>query len=194
MKWFTIKVVLPLICLLVSLIITESLSNRKIRNQSYPRTPPIHVNKRLLKRKQFPQSKPFIKKKPIDSKLKKRQFIVPLARPAPVGLFSNNLARALLIPAIPTLIGLGVGLVFIASQTSGLTASISSIGSPKTNVTVAMENNNSPVISQTMVVTNTATNVNSDNDQITQSNTASVTNTNNSGRKRRKRRVIVDNP
>ena len=105
MKWFTIKVVFPLICLLVSLIITESLSNRKIRNKSYPRTSPIQVNKRLLKRKQFPQSKPLIKKKPIDSKLKKRQFIVPLARPAPVGLFSNNLARALLIPAIPTMIG-----------------------------------------------------------------------------------------
>ena len=209
MKWFTIKVVFPLICLLVSLIITESLSNRKIRNKSYPRTPPIQVNKRLLKRKQYPQSKPLSKSKTIDPKLKKRQFIVPIARPTPVGLFSNNLARALLIPAIPTLIGkifttlkidyksilgLGVGLAFIASQTNGLTASISSIGSPKTNVTVAMENNNSPVISQTMVVTNTATNLNSDNDQITQSNTVTVTNTNNSGRKRRKRRVIVDDP
>ena len=107
MKWFTFRKLLPLICLLVSLIIAESFSNRKIRirNKSYPRTPPIQVNRKLIKRKQFPQSKPVKQKKLIDPKIKKRQFFVPFARPAPAGLFTNNLARALLIPAIPTLIG-----------------------------------------------------------------------------------------
>ena len=107
MKWFTLRKLFPLICLLVSLIIAESFSNRKIRirNKSYPRTPPIQVNRKLMKRKQFPQSKPVKQKKPTDPKIKKRQFFVPFARPAPVGLFTNNLARALLIPAIPTLIG-----------------------------------------------------------------------------------------
>ena len=105
MKWFTFRKLFPLICLLVSLIIAESFSNRKIRNKSFPRTPPIQVNRRLMKRKPFPQSKPVKQKKPINPKIKKRQFIVPFARPAPAGLFSNNLARALLIPAIPTLIG-----------------------------------------------------------------------------------------
>ncbi len=105
MKWFTFRNLIPLICLLVSLIIAESFSNRKLRNKSYPRTPPIQVNRKLIKRKQFPQSKPVKQKKPINPKIKKRQFIVPFARPAPAGLFSNNFARALLIPAIPTLIG-----------------------------------------------------------------------------------------
>ena len=104
MKWFRFRNVYPLICLLVSLIIAESFSNRKIRNNSYPRTPPIQV-KRLIKRKQNLQTKAVKHKKPINPEIKKRQFIVPFARPAPTGLFSNNLARALLIPAIPTLIG-----------------------------------------------------------------------------------------
>ena len=93
-----------MICLLVSLIIAESFSNRNIRNKSFPRTPPVQV-KRLVKRKQYPQSRAVTQKKPINPKIKKRQFIVPFARPAPAGLFSNNLARAILIPAIPTLIG-----------------------------------------------------------------------------------------
>ena len=105
MKWFTFRKLFPLLCLLLSLIIAESFSKRKIRNKSYPRTPPIQVNRKLIKRKQFPQSKPVKQKKSIDPKIKKRQFFVPFARPAPAGLFSNNLARALLIPAIPTLIG-----------------------------------------------------------------------------------------
>lgn len=104
MKLFRFRNVFPLICLLVSLIIAESFSNRNIRNKSYPRSPPIQ-DKRLIKRKQYPQSRAVKHEKPINPKIKKRQFIVPFARPAPAGLFSNNLVRAILIPAIPTLIG-----------------------------------------------------------------------------------------
>ena len=104
MKLFRFRNVFPMICLLVSLIIAESFSNNNIRNKSYPRTPPIQV-KRLVKRKPYPKSRAVTQKKPINPKIKKRQFIVPFNRPAPAGLFSNNFARAILIPAIPTLIG-----------------------------------------------------------------------------------------
>ena len=111
---------------------------------------------------------------------------------------------AFLVPAIPTIIGktslfllgyhqhhhqlfqknllsiylgLGAGLAWIASQQSTFSTSISSIGSPKTNVTVAMTNTNNPSITQTLSNTNTASNTNNDQDQLTQ--TATNTNTNN---------------
>ena len=73
--------------------------------------------------------------------------------------------------------GLGAGLAWIASQQTTFGASISSIGSPKTNVTVAMTNNNNPSITQTLNNDNTATNTNNDQDQLTQ--TVMNTNTNN---------------
>ena len=76
----------------MSLFLAEALVNRKIRNKNYSRTPPFQLERNPLKQE-------------IKSKIKNRQFIVPFARPTPVGLFSNNLARAFLIPAIPTLIG-----------------------------------------------------------------------------------------
>ena len=91
--------------------------------------------------------------------------------------------------------GLGIGLAFLISQQNGINTSISSIGSPNTNVTVAFTNNNSPTIVQSQTVTASAVNTNSDNDQITQSNSVSVTNTNNNaGRSwtRRKRRAIIE--
>ena len=73
--------------------------------------------------------------------------------------------------------GLGAGAAWLASQQPTWSASISSIGSPKTNVTVGMENVNNPTITQTVINDNTATNTNNDQDEITQSNTN--TNTNN---------------
>ena len=73
--------------------------------------------------------------------------------------------------------GLAVGLAWIASQQTTSSASISTIGSPKTNVTVAMENINNPTIRQILRNDNTATNVNNDMDTVQQ--TAMNTNTNN---------------
>ena len=105
MKWFNIKIIFPLICLLVSLFLAEALVNRKIRNKNYSRTPLFQLERNPLKKEPHPHLKQFGQKKEIKSKIKNRQFIVPFARPTPVGLFSNNLARAFLIPAIPTLIG-----------------------------------------------------------------------------------------
>ena len=51
-----------------------------------------------------------------------------------------NPAAALLIPAIPTFVGLGAGLAWIASLRVPITTSISNIGSPTTNVTVSQTN------------------------------------------------------
>ena len=73
--------------------------------------------------------------------------------------------------------GLAIGLAWIASQQTSSSATISSIGSPKTNVTVAMENINNPTIRQVLRNTNTATNLNNDVDNIQQ--TVMNTNTNN---------------
>ena len=149
-----------------------------------------------------------VKNKPLQNS-KRKQFIIP--RPRPAGFFDNNLARAFLIPAIPTLIGnetmsmyricnfflsegLGAGLAWVVAQSSGISASISSIGSPTTNVTVSMTNNNSPDITQSVLVTNTAINTNNDQDTINQSNTVTVTNTNGKRRRRKRRRVIIEEP
>ena len=85
-------------------------------------------------------------------------------------------------------------MAWVVAQSSGISASISSIGSPTTNVTVSMTNNNSPDITQSVIVTNTAINTNNDQDTINQSNTVTVTNTNGKRRRRKRRRVIIEEP
>ena len=64
-----------------------------------------------------------------------RQFFVGRRPPARI-----NPAAAFLIPAIPTFVGLGAGLAWIASLRVPITTNISGIGSPSTNVTVTSTN------------------------------------------------------
>ena len=68
--------------------------------------------------------------------------------------------------------GIGAGLFWLFSQR--ITADISSIGSPSTNVTIDLKNTNNPTIRQTLSNTNTAINTNNDGDTIRQT----VTNSN----------------
>ena len=134
--------------------------------------------------------RPLIKPSRTSGKVSSQDKQLILGRPRPP--FRLNPA-AFLVPAIPTIIGklignignslnivylgLGAGLAWIASQQTTFSSSISSIGSPKTNVTVSMTNTNNPSITQTLNNANTATNTNNDQDQLTQ--TAMNTNTNN---------------
>ena len=77
------------------------------------------------------------------------------------------------------------------AQESGIETNISGIGSPKTNITIDLSNVNRPTIDLTQRVTASAVNTNSDNDQITQSNSVSVNNENSrrSWRSRKKRAI-----
>ena len=207
MQHFFFKIVFPLSILFISMLFSDAFASRRVRKSKLPRTPPMQFSRTKFKRnpaktalasslERFKKTVFKSKESPIrvsPPELEHKQLFIP--RPRPVRTFSrNNLLRALLVPAIPTFIGLGAGLAYLISQQTGASIGISEIGSPKTNVTVAMTNNNSPTIRQTMTVTNSAVNTNSDADTIRQTNTVIVTNTNNSGRKRRKRRVIEDGP
>ena len=197
----------PLSILLISLLFSDTNANRRSKKSNLPRTPPMQFNRSNLRKNPaksalasslnrfkntvFRSHTSSIREDP--PRIENKQLFIP--RPRPVRTFNNNnLFRALLVPAIPAFIGLGTGLAYLLSQQTGSSVGISEIGSPKTNITIAVTNNNSPTIRQTMTVTNSAVNTNSDADTIVQTNTVVVTNTNNSGRKRRKRRVIEEDP
>merc|ERR1711973_792175 len=81
--------------------------------------------------------------------------------------------------ALPTIIGIGASLAWLALQRVPITTNISDIGSPSTNVTVGVTNTNQQTVSQTQTAPNTATNTNNDNDNISQTNTVTINNTNN---------------
>ena len=89
------------------MVLSEALSNKQKRPTNIYRNK-FKVNPaKLTLTKIFDQIRN--KKKPIPVKnnllqnLKRKQFFIP--RPRPAGFFDSNLARAFLIPAIPTLIG-----------------------------------------------------------------------------------------
>eukprot|EP00493_Phyllostaurus_siculus_P026248 UN26593 len=205
MQHFFFKIVFPLSVLFMSLLFSDTFANKGRRKSKLPRTPPMQFKRSKVRQNPaksalassldrfkntvFKNQRSPIREHPL--RIENKQLFIP--RPRPVRTFNNNnLFRALLIPAIPAFIGLGTGLAFLLSQQTGASVGISEIGSPKTNITIAVTNNNSPTIRQTMTVTNSAVNTNSDADTIVQTNTVVVTNTNNSGRKRRKRRVIEE--
>ena len=94
----------------LSFILSEEFSNRRGRPSKLPRRPPMQIHKNFLKsikhtpKKTFPPSR---KKNPISRvkpppKIQDKQLLV--AQPTPLG-FNFRLAAAILIPAIPTLIG-----------------------------------------------------------------------------------------
>ena len=207
MQHFFFKIVFPLSILILSFLFSDTFASRGGRKSKLPRTPPMQFKRSNLRKNpaksalassldRFKNSIFKSQKSPIREhppRFENKQLFIP--RPRPVRTFNNNnLFRALLVPAIPAFIGLGTGLAYLLSQQTGSSVGISEIGSPKTNITIAVTNNNSPTIRQTMTVTNSAVNTNSDADTIVQTNTVVVTNTNNSGRKRRKRRVIEEDP
>ena len=107
MKLILLKVLLLFIPILISMVLSEALSNKQKRPTN------IYRNKFKVNPAKSALTKIFdhiknnkrpipVKNKPLQNS-KRKQFIIP--RPRPAGFFDNNLARAFLIPAIPTLIG-----------------------------------------------------------------------------------------
>ena len=176
--------IIPLLIILLFKFVLPEFTYRKSSHPVQGTRNTIHVSKNLHKaeKKQFiiPPRPPL-----------RRPVLVPLPRPPPRLLIDE--LSPFLVPAIPSVVGLGAALLFWLS--TRFSASASDIGSSELDLPISITNNNRPDISQSLSASNVATNVNSDNDQITQVNTVTVTNTNNSGRKRRKkRRVIIDEP
>ena len=121
MIFFTKKEVLPVIAVCIGIILSDALANRQARPSKLPKTPPMQFNRNNLRfpghsknTKQIDHFRKKILPPPKHApKIKEKQFLVPVARPRPVGFFNNNLARAFLIPAIPTLIGKQVYIICV---------------------------------------------------------------------------------
>jgi hypothetical protein len=166
-----------------------------VQNESFENIARINLNETLNKNQNEKVSKSLKwppQRKPSRHKIQEKQFL--LTRPRRPTFPFRLTPAALLIPAIPTLVGkrwflkyfsfcifisgLGAGLAWVASQRRPITTTFSNIGSPTTNVTVSETNTNTPTVTQTQTSTNTQTNTNNDDDTISSSSTNTNTNTN----------------